>query len=101
MEDLVYLQELWQKRAAVAKECGEELGELAADLSKVTERNYFGRGCVEGESVFVAMRAAIDGGSESLVRLADSAESLAAGAEAAASQLSAADAVGAHRIARP
>lgn len=95
MEDLVYQRELWSKRATIARECGEELGELAKALVYVVERNYFGAGCIEGEAVFAGLRALIDSGSSSLVRIADDSMSLSVRSDAAMNHLSEADLAGA------
>lgn len=94
MEEVVYLQELWQKRAAVAKECGEELGRLNHRTRKVLTRNYFGYGCQEGEAVFIQLVSLINGAAESLSRLAGEAERLSKSAATASVELETADRVG-------
>ncbi|ALG84027.1 hypothetical protein ACH46_05270 [Gordonia phthalatica] len=94
VEDLVYQRELWSRRAAVARECGEELGELARSLARVVEWNYFGRDCVEGQSVYDGLAALIDSGVGTLERVASDAVALAAAATGAIRELESADGVG-------
>ncbi|AUH70457.1 MULTISPECIES: hypothetical protein [Gordonia] len=92
MSELVYVQELWRKRAEVAQECADELGELATALNYVLRANYFGSGCVEGDLLFDALTRVLRGGSRSLARSSTDAASLATASEHAIAEMEAADA---------
>ncbi|KJR09361.1 hypothetical protein ACN95_09700 [Gordonia sihwensis] len=91
VSELVYVQELWRKRAEVAQECADELGELAAALGSVIRTNYFGTGCVEGEGLFHSLQILVRDGVQSLNGQADSAAGLAETATAAELRLREAD----------
>ena len=92
MSELVYVQELWRKRAEVAQECADELGELAEGLRGVVRRNYFGIGCEEGMGVFGRLSELVCAGAKALDEQAVSALELSRAAVRATVSLSGADA---------
>ncbi|EGD56425.1 hypothetical protein [Gordonia neofelifaecis] len=98
MSELVYVRELWQKRADVAQECADELGELGYALGAVLSRNYFGNGCDEGAALFERLRNVIDNGMADLQDGSRSAAELSRVAQQAGPVLHEADSAGAERI---
>lgn len=51
----------WEARAEAANWAAEELRECSRVVGQVLLTNYFGRGCAEGDSVFEALKAALNG----------------------------------------
>lgn len=91
VSELVYVQELWRKRAEVAQECADELGELGFSLGSVVSRNYFGSGCVEGAELYRRLRDVVAAGAAELTRLGQRASVVSSVALSAVNRIESAD----------